>query len=270
MSTSAVTNELEAHATHTDSNLHSWASFDELEKTTKQLMIDYHTRIIRHRNGVDYELTSDMQECLKRKLFLEFNFDNTYEFTRGIINVEQLTLIPCKKAQQVIIHVQFAFESQETGYLNLHQILLFDEFPMSDTGNLEVFTRCASNKNVAVAVGEEECAVVTQTVWFKCPLIPGWEKEVINYLQILGVNDIHLVGSHTKFLKSLYDVRMSYHIDDRTVLKYPCQKCGDKKCPIQLAYLLFRRVAKRIPCDLLHSAPCLEENVTMQLDGCRV
>ncbi|GFS31557.1 uncharacterized protein NPIL_30911 [Nephila pilipes] len=104
----------------------------------------------------------------------------------------------------------------------------------------------------ALAIDEGECVVVMDTLWFRYPLIAQWEQKVMEALVECKVMNVNVAGV-SMALKKAAPEHMNVYLDpEPNKLKYPCKMCHKKSCAVTKAYLLWRRLAKREPCNLVH------------------
>ncbi|GFX23054.1 uncharacterized protein TNCV_360681 [Trichonephila clavipes] len=117
---------------------------------------------------------------------------------------------------------------------------------------LQFISRHQPGGLAALAVDESECVVVMDTLWFRYPLVAQWETRVMAALVECKIMDVYVAGLLMS-LKRIAPEEMNVYLDpEPNKLKYPCKMCNRKSCAVTKAYLLWRRLTKREPCNLMH------------------
>ncbi|GBN27096.1 hypothetical protein AVEN_71976-1 [Araneus ventricosus] len=104
-----------------------------------------------------------------------------------------------------------------------------------------------------IAVDKAFVAGVLDTVWFRHALKTNWNVDVLQSLKEAGVTDVYVCG-HWECLKRSAPDCVNVHLDppERHELRYPCNVCRDRGCAVQKAYLYWRKLNRRRPCNLEH------------------
>ncbi|GFQ85958.1 uncharacterized protein TNCT_75501 [Trichonephila clavata] len=124
---------------------------------------------------------------------------------------------------------------------------------------LAIHLSSPTRRLAALAVDESECVVVMDTLWFRYPLVPEWETQVMAALVECKIMDVYAPGLLLS-LKKMAPEEMNVYVDpEPNKLNYPCKMCHKKSCAVTKAYLLWRRLTKREPCNLMHGT--LEKKV---------
>ncbi|GFS95434.1 uncharacterized protein TNCV_409961 [Trichonephila clavipes] len=90
------------------------------------------------------------------------------------------------------------------------------------------------------------------TLWFRYPLVAQWETRVMAALVECKIMDVYVAGLFMS-LKRIAPEEMNVYLDpEPNKLKYPSKMCNRKICAVTKAYLLWRRLTKREPCNLMH------------------
>ncbi|GBO40683.1 hypothetical protein AVEN_3654-1 [Araneus ventricosus] len=116
---------------------------------------------------------------------------------------------------------------------------------------IQIYSRFAPLGFATVCIDNIQVAVVMGTVWFKVPPIAGWEERVLYVLNQYSVVNVYCNGNYVR-LKKLAPNHMKVLLNfDTSRLKFYCDFCH-RKCSIVKAFLSYRKIAKKEPCDIIH------------------
>jgi len=132
------------------------------------------------------------------------------------------------------------------------------ELAIPHLAEVKIFSRRQPNDFAAVAIDQNECVVVTNTLWFHRSIhTPDWENDVLSTLKYLEVNDVYVHGFSSKITRVALKNQSYSRINIQEVnlfyeLKYPCRRCQSRTCAFTKAFLLWKRQTAREQCNLEH------------------